>query len=482
MDRLSALDASLLYLEDDGVPLTVGGVAIFQPPASGFDHERLVALVAARLAYVPRYRQKVRHVPGGVARPVWVDDPDFDITFHVRRSAVPSPGSREQLAELVARLMSRPLDRSRPLWEMYLIEGLADGTFAVVTKSHEALVDGLASMDIAQVMLDPTPNGLHREERDDWQPEPEPSDAQLLLSSVTDALSGPGAAWDFTSTAVRDAVSMGRTVAERGMSTAGSALSLAARAATGFFRSPDRTPLKARVGSQRRFEMVSLPLADFQEVRGATGGSVNDVILTTVTGALRTWMQTRGQSLSSRSTLTAMVPVSVSAQGPADSAKDRSRDRAGLAGDVGAYLVDLPIGEVDPIVRLHQIAFHMRDLQRSEQFLGARAIVNVAGFGPPTLHALGARVGATLARRSYSVSVTNVPGPQRPLYVAGAQMREAYPVTPVVHGQALSIGATSYLGDVHFGIFADRDVVPDLHVVARALPEALVELRGAVTP
>lgn len=476
MDRLSALDASLLYLEDDGVPLTVGGVAIFQPPASGFDHERLVALVSARLAYVPRYRQKVRHVPGGVARPVWVDDPDFDITFHVRRSAVPSPGSREQLAELVARLMSRPLDRSRPLWEMYLIEGLADGTFAVVTKSHEALVDGLASMDIAQVMLDPSPEGVSREELDDWHPEPEPSDAQLLFSSVSDALSGPGAAWDFTSTAVRDVVSLGRGVAERGISTAGTVLSMAARTATGFFRTPDRTPLKARVGSQRRFEMISLPLTDFQEVRAATGGSVNDVILTTVTGALRTWMQTRGQNLSSRSTLTAMVPVSVSAQ----SSVDHSKDRAGLAGDVGAYLVDLPIGEVDPIVRLHQIAFHMRDLQRSEEFLGARAIVNVAGFGPPTLHALGARVGATLARRSYSVSVTNVPGPQRALYVAGAQMLEAYPVTPVAHGQALSIGATSYLGAVHFGIFADRDVVPDLQVVAQALPEALAELRGAV--
>jgi diacylglycerol O-acyltransferase len=469
MDRLDATDAAIWFAEDASTPRNVGGVAIFRPPAGGFDHERLVRLIRNRIAHVPRYRQRLREVPWGLSRPVWVDDANFDVTFHVRRSALPNPGTRAQLEELVARLMARPLDRSRPLWEMYLIEGLEDGCFAVVTKSHQVLVDGAGAIDIAQVMLDANTEAIE-DTPDAWAPRPEPSDVELVAAALTSVVTRPTVAWDVATSAVRDA---GAT-AEAFVSWARDTGMDVARTIASIIRAPIDSPLNTRIGAQRRFTTTSLPLADLREIHGSAVGTVNDAVLTVVTGALRDWLMNRGRVLDSSATLRALVPVSIQS----DTASRRDKP---ITGEVGAFLIDLPVGEADPIVRLHQIAFHMRDLRNKERFVAAEALAGAAGFGPPTFHALGSRVGATLSQRAYNVSIINVPGPQRPLFAAGSEMVEAYPFSPLVHGQALSIGLTSYRGSVFIGLTADRDALADVAVIVEGLHASLLELKEAAS-
>jgi WS/DGAT/MGAT family acyltransferase len=469
MDRLDAVDAALWFAEDTSTPRNVGGLAIFQPPETGFDHERLVRLIRNRIAHVPRYRQRIREVPWGLSRPVWVDDANFDVAYHVRRSALPNPGTRAQLDELVARLMARPLDRSRPLWEMYLIEGLENGCFAVVTKSHQVLVDGTGAIDIAQVMLDSRPE-VPDDTPDAWTPRPEPSDPELIGSALSSVLTRPTVAWDVMNSGVRDVGTAAESLATWVKDTGIGAL----RTLTSLIRTPMNSPLNTRIGAQRRFATTELSLADLREVHGTSVGTVNDVVLTVVTGALRDWLMNRGRVLDSSATLRALVPVSIQSENP-------SRREPNVAGQVGAFLIDLPVGEADPIVRLHQIAFHMRDLRNTERFVAAEALAGIAGFGPPTLHALGARVGSTLSNRAYNVAVTNVPGPQRPLYAAGSEMVSAYPFSPLVQGQALGIGLTSYRGSMFVGLTADRDALADVSVIIDGLADSLAELKDAAS-
>ncbi|MCX6433622.1 MAG: wax ester/triacylglycerol synthase family O-acyltransferase [Actinobacteria bacterium] len=457
--RMSALDASFLFMEHASTPMHAGGVAIFTPPAGGFDHERLVRLIKQRIPFVPRYRQRVRDVPFGLARPVWVDDERFDVTYHVRRSALPKPGSREQLNELVARLMSRPLDRSRPLWEMYLVEGLSDGSFAIVSKSHESLVDGLSAVDIAQVMLDST------EETavvtgDSWRPRQEPSDVELLAQAFTELTTRPAAAFE----AVRETVGdLSRTAAHIG-ERAGGLLSAALAVA----RPPAASPLNVPIGEQRRFATVDLSLEDLKSVRAALGGTVNDTILAVITGALRAWLQARGVGVAQGDVLKAMLPISIAV--PSLTSGHAGGNR------VSATLVELPVGEQDPAVRLQQLSYQLAQLEAGNQFVGADSIVNIAGFGPPTLHALGARVGSTMSHRLFNLVITNVPGPQHPLYAAGSRMLAAYPVVPLTKNQALSIGLISYDGGVYLGLYADRDALPDLALLVTCLHDSRDEL------
>lgn len=457
--RLSALDASFLYMEDASTPMHAGGVAVFRPPATGFDHERLVRLIRQRIPFVPRYRQRIREVPFGIARPVWVDDERFDVTYHVRRSALPKPGSREQLNELVARLMSRPLDRSRPLWEMYLVEGLSDGCFAIVAKSHEALVDGLSAVDIAQVMLDPTEETVVVA-GDAWRPRPEPTDVELLSSAFTELATRPAVTIDAVRSAVVDVSSAVGAVAERAVGVLGAALAVA--------RPPSATPLNVPIGEQRRFATVDLQLDDLKRVRAEFGGTINDVILAVLAGALRSWLMTRGEPVGQGDILRALLPVSIAV--PSVASGDAGGNR------VSAALVDLPIGEPDPAVRLQQIGYQLAQMEEGSQFVGADAIVNIAGFAPATLHALGARVGSTLSRKVYNLVITNVPGPQRPMYAAGSRMVAAYPSVPLTKGQALSIGLISYDGGVYIGLTADRDALPDLDVLQSCVTESMDEL------
>jgi len=460
-DRLSSLDVSFLYLEEATTPMHVGGVSVFELPDSGFDYDRLVSLIKRRIAYVPRYRQRIRWVPGRIASPVWVDDENFDLNFHVRRSALPRPGSDAQLRELAARIMSRPLDRGRPLWEMYLVEGLSGGRFALLTKTHHAMVDGVSAVDIGQVILDTSPEPRSTP-AGSWRPAAEPSAVELLAGAVNDLVRTPSAVVD----AVRAALSDVRRTAAR---VAGTATGVLAMARTVSRSAPD-SPLNVEIGEQRRYGTADSLLDDYKAIRKTHGGTVNDVVLTVVTGALRQWLMTRGEAVGGTSVVRAMVPVSI-----------RTEDQSGALGNrVSSYLVDLPVGEKSPVMRLHQISYAMKGHKETGQAVGADAIIGVAGFAPPTLHSLGARVASGLSRRVFNIVVTNVPGPQFPLYAGGARLLASYPVVPLAKGQAVSIGLTSYNGGVYFGLNADRDGMWDVDVLAACILDSLEELRETV--
>ncbi len=465
--RLSALDASFLYLEAPTTPMHVGAVSIFRRPRAGFDYDRLVELIEQRIALVPRYRQKVRYVPGNLARPVWIDDPDFDVAYHVRRSALPKPGSDAQLTELVARLMSRPLDHTRPLWEMYLVEGLARGRTAVLTKTHQAMVDGISAIDIGQVILDVSaePRVVAEEL---WMPRPEPSAAQLVLGAVTEAVARPGEIVDNVRVAAGDAMA---TVGK----LAGAATELFSMARTASRPAPG-TPLNVDISTQRRFAIARTELESYRKIRAEHGCTVNDVVLSVVSGAMRNWLLSRGEPVTSSSRLRAMVPLSV--RGQADVPSSASPGTSGNR--VSSFIVDLPVGEPSPVVRLHQVTHAMRAHTAGAQTVGADTLVRIGGFAPPTLHALGARAASGISKRIFNLVVTNVPGPQFPLYAAGARMLEMFPVVPLAKGQALAIGLTSYDGGVFYGFNGDRDAMSDVDVLAGMVDEALDELLATV--
>ncbi len=472
-DRLSPIDSSFLSLEEGNTPMHVGNVLVFDAPDSGFDHDALVGHIEQRLAYVPRFRQKVRHVPGNLAAPVWVDDPAFDITYHVRRSALPKPGTDEQLEEFVARIAPRPLDRSRPLWEVYLVEGLAQGRFAIITKTHNALVDGLTALDLGQVILDgqPTPADDHVIP-DGWVADREPSDGDLVTDALLEIVKSPTRIVDTVGSGIADVRATTRRVAAGAMEVLGTLARVSTRPAP-------VSPLNAEVGAARRFVMVGTDLEDYRTVRGrlmkgraAEDVTINDVVLATLAGAFRSWLLTRGESVKGETTVRAMVPISV---------VDQS-DREGQVGGVRAAFVNLPVGEPGPSMRLHQISFAMRQEMENGQALGAEAIRSLGGFAPPTLHTVGARLGQVVSRRLYNLVITNVPGPQYPLYALDARLLATYPVMPLGAGQALAIGLTSYDGGVYYGLNCDRDSMPDADVLGQSIVDSLAELLAAKRP
>lgn len=460
-DRLSTLDASFLYLEEPATPLQVGSVMTFSPGAEDFDLDRLQALVTSRIAYVPRYRQRIRTVPGGLSNPVWVDAADFDLSYHVRRAALPRPGSIEQLEEFVARTQARPLDRSRPLWELYLVEGLEDDRFAIVTKTHQALVDGVHAIDLAQVIVDTA--AAHGEPLPhSWHATREPSTLELAAQATLDLVRSPGQALRHGVGDAARSLDQARHIAA---DVAHTVLRSAARPAVS-------TPLNAEVGVHRRVLLIDTELADYRQVRdrvnaGRPGAqiSVHDVILAVVTGGLRNWLLTRGEAVSAGQVLRALVPVST--EGVEDSED---------GGPVMPLVAVLPVGEPNPLMRLHQVAYSMHQQMESSQAVTAGALRELAGFAPATLHSLGVRVAGAMSRRMINLVVTNVPGPQQPLFIGDARMSAAYPVLPLAKGQALAIGLTSYDGGVYFGLNADRDVMTDLSVLGQCLTDALDEL------
>ncbi|TAM89270.1 MAG: wax ester/triacylglycerol synthase family O-acyltransferase [Jatrophihabitans sp.] len=458
-ERLRPADVASLHAERANTVQHVGGLSIFQIPADGFDYDRLVRLLEERIALVPRYRQRVLTVPGRLAAPVWVDDTHFDITYHVRRSALPRPGDEQALLDVSARILSRLLDRDRPLWEMYLIEGLASDRFAVLTKTHQAMIDGVGAIDIEQVLLDAAPRP-RRTVGPVWMPAPEPGRVMLVRDAVHAALTAP----------LRSAAALARV----GVSD-GQALARQAARATGrhLGRARPASPLIAVPGRQRRLAFARTSLADYRQVRDAQGGTVNDVALATLTGALRAWLVGRRVELRPNESVRALVPVTVGGQGGIDPV---------VGGDVGALLVDLPVGEPDPLRRLAHIRYAMAVHRASGRSVRADALAGLRGFAPPTLHALGTRAAAGLTRRMFHLVVTNVPGPQQPMYAAGARMIEMFPVLPLAAGQALSVGMTSYDGALYVGINADRDAAPDVAALADAVATSLAELVTAACP
>ena len=381
-----------------------------------------------------------------------------------RRSALPAPGGADILRELVGRLLSRRLDRTRPLWEVYLVEGLAGGGFAVVTKTHHAMVDGLASIDIGTALLDPTPQP-RQTPPDRWAPAPEPSGLELAASAAGEALRRPREALDQAGRAASDLggamASVSRTV--QGVVAAG-------RSAAG---TRPLGSLNAPTGEQRRYGMVRTALADHRAVRRAHGGTVNDVVLAVVAGGLRRWLTDRGAPLPGGSAVRALVPVSV-----------RARTRGGSAdppgNSISACLLDLPVSEPDPVARLAAVRAAMAEQKRGGHAVAAAALVGLAGLAPPVVHSLGVRLASRYSSRIYNVLVTNVPGPPRPLYAMGARMLDLYPVVPLAGGQAVAVGVTTYDGAVHYGLTADRDAAPDVDALADALAGALAELLATV--
>lgn len=449
-DRLQPMDVSFLSAETPTTPMHVGGLAVLEPAEGGLDVGALRRRVEQRIALVPRFRQRVRTLPAGLGRPVWVDDARFDLAYHVRRTGLPTPGTDAQLRTLVGRLISGQLDRSRPLWELYLVEGLRRGRVAVVTKSHPALVDGASGVDLLHVLLDdsPTPaDGVTPV----WRPTPEPGPTELVLDAAVDLVRHP--------THLVDAVKS----AGRLLGTTGTGLLMAARPAP-------TSPLNADPGKQRRFACARTDLDRYRDLRSS--GTVNDVVLATLAGALRQWMLYRGTPVRSDSVLRALVPTSV-----------RGGPPAAFGGEVGASvatsLIDLPIGEPNPTVRLTQIAYAMRAHAEPGRRVGADALVRLSGFAPATLNAMAVRAASGLSRRLFNLVVTNAPGPQRPLYVAGARLREIYPVVPLAAGQSIAVGVTSYDGQVYYGLNADWDAVPDVDVLAGLLAESIDELTEA---
>jgi WS/DGAT/MGAT family acyltransferase len=449
-DRLSALDASFLYLEGPNTPMHVGSLTLFQEQPGVLDHERLVKLIRDRIAYVPRYRQRLREVPGRLASPVWVDDERFDVTFHVRRSALPAPGTLRQLNDLVARIMSRPLDRRHPLWEVYLVEGVEGNRFALLSKTHQAMVDGITAVDIGEVILEDS-DQVRGAPVTTWRPARGPSSVELVAGALGDVVGQPAALAD---------------VVSGGVGAARKAISDVVATVMAAVRPQDPNPLAVEVGQQRRFTTVDLRLDDLRAVRRAQGGTINDVALAVVTGALRSWLLSRGMSVTHETIVRTLVPISVAGD-------------VGAASLVDALLLDLPVGEPDPIIRLQRIAYDTARYGEETRPVGAMAMVGLVGFAPPTLHTLGARVGASLSERAYTLTITNVPGPQTALYAGGARMLAAYPIIPLASRHALSIGMTSYDGGMFLGLNADRDAMADLDVLAQSLRESLAELLEA---
>jgi diacylglycerol O-acyltransferase len=461
LDRLSSIDASFLHQEGRDSHMHVGGVLLFEGPPPDF--QEFLDHVRGRLHLVPRYRQKLATPPLEAGRPLWVDDPDFNLEYHVRHTALPSPGSEEQLFLLASRIASQQLDRSKPLWENWLVEGLEDGRFALISKNHHALVDGVAGVDLASVLFDaertPAPTGgPDQDELEPWRPEPEPSPAELVFA---------GARGVVTTTAELIARALGAATRP---ATSINVLRDAAEGLgelvwAGLNPAPE-TPLNVEIGPHRRYAVVRQQLADYKEIKDALGGTVNDVVLTVVSGALAEWLHSRGvrtEGLEMR----ALVPVSV-----------RTKDQRNAMGNqLTAMRGPLPVFIEDPVARLRFVSEAMDGLKESKQAVGAATLAAVNSLAPPTVLAQASRLN--FSTRLFNLLVTNIPGPQMPLYVLGRQLEDLFPLAFLPEDHALAIAIMSYNGGLDYGLLGDFDAMPDLDLVAEGIEASLAQLLEA---
>jgi diacylglycerol O-acyltransferase / wax synthase len=455
-DRLSGLDASFLAFETDGAHMHVGSVLVLDGPAPAYDE--LVAQIESRLHLVPRYRQKLAFPPLGQARPVWVDDPHFNVGYHVRHTALPPPAGAAELQRLAGRLFSQRLDRAKPLWEIWMVDRVGEDRFALICKTHHALVDGISGIDITTVLFDIEPDPTPAPEPPPWVPRPEPSGAALLADALVEQLSAPLDAVGAAAHALAHADEAG---ADAGRAVAGMAQTLAA----GIAGAPP-SPLNVRIGPHRRFAWADGDLAQFRAIKTALGGTVNDAVLTVVTGGLRELLIRRGRE-PERLELKAMVPVSVRADS----------ERGALGNRVAAIYAPLPVGIADPLERFASVHAVVGHLKRTGQAVGAEALTRLAGFAAPTVLDQAARLQAR--QRFFNLTVTNVPGPQTPLYILGRRLRAFYPQVPLTANTALGIAVVSYDGQLFFGLLGDYDAMPDLDRLASDLTAAIAELAAA---
>ena len=457
-DRLTGLDASFLHIESDTSHMHVAGVMLFEgsPPS----RDDLVEALDRKLHLVPRYRQKLAFVPLAQGRPRWVDDPHFNPDYHVRMTALPEPGSEEQLRNLAGRVFSQQLDRDKPLWEMWVVEGLEGGNrWALLSKTHHALVDGVSGVDIASVLFDlskePAPVS---EPAKRWLPRPLPSRTQLLAEALFERATMPGE----VARGVRAVFRAPRRIAGAAV---GALAGVGAMAWAGMSPAPP-SPYNTAIGPHRRFTWVRCSLADVKEIKNSLGGTVNDVMLAIVAGALGRDLRRRGVDVAGLE-LRAMVPVSV-----------RSEDARGALGNqVAAMMAPLPVGYDDPVVRLQRIAASMERVKDSGQAVGAQMLTELTGFAPPTIMGQASRLVSR--QRFFNLVVTNVPGPQIPLYMLGREMIELFPMVPLAPNQGLGVAIMSYNGRISFGLVGDYDALSNLDQLAIDFQESLAELAQA---
>ena len=452
MQRMSAQDAMFLYIEDSNNPMHIGSVAMFEGPPPRYGD--LIRMVARKIHLVPRYRQRVRFVPFQLARPVWADDPYFRLQYHIRHTAVPPPGGDDEVRNLAGRLMAQPLDRERPLWEIWMVEGLADGRWALVCKTHHCMVDGVAGTDLLSVIFDHSPHPRVGREVP-WEPAREPGELRLATEAAVDRLVEPlrhlGALQPIVRAPLRDP--------QR-------ALDLISGLADTWLR-PRRTPppLNGAIGPHRRWTWIKGSLAEFREIRRTLGGTVNDIVLAAVTEGFRELLVNRGEPLDGR-TVRTLVPVSVRSEA----------ERNVLNNRVSGLLVDLPIDEADPVRRLAALSGTMRALKESGQAEAGDFVVGLVDLVPALTLAIAGRLGVGAPQRLVQTITTNVPGPQTPLYVGGRRLLAYYPYVPIGGSLRLNVAIISYVGELSFGVTGDYDSVPDLDVFCAGLEKGMAEL------
>jgi len=463
-ERLSTLDALFLELEDRTTHMHVGAVAVFEgkaPPYRDF-----LQLIEARLDRVPRYRQRVQFVPFKQGRPVWIDESQFDLEYHVRHTALPAPGGEEELKRLAGRLFSQALDRDKPLWEIWLVEGGGDGSagdgptpraaasgdrFAVISKTHHCMLDGISGVDLATVLMDTEPSSEAPAAPAEWKPRPAPQAAELLATSLKEQITNP-------IQVIREALHSNNDARKLLREIAGGVKPLLGLAGMGL---APASALNRTIGPHRRFEMLDLPLADIRKIRRGLRGTLNDVILAVVAGALRSWLQARGESVGPD--LRALVPVSMRG----------AHDRNTFGNQISAVFCPLPVSEANPVERLRKVSEAMKGIKESGQAVGATALASLGDFAPPTLVAQAARLQAVT--RFFNLVITNVPGPQFPLYLLGRRLRACYPQVPLAAQQSVGVALLSYHGSVGVGLLADLEV-RDLAALGGAMRAAVDEL------
>jgi diacylglycerol O-acyltransferase len=452
-DRLSGLDASFLHMERAGAHMHVASTIIFAGEAPS--HAEFRDHIASRLHLVPRFRQKLRQVPFDQGRPVWVDDPHLNLDYHVRQTALPAPGSEEQLRNLSARIFSQQLDRTKPLWELWLVEGLDGDRFAIVGKSHHALVDGVSGVDITTVLFDLEPEPENSPvQPPTWAPRPEPTDLHLL-----------GEAWRERVTSPREIV-RGVRAALRGPRQVLRGVGATSKMLGAGMAAPS-TPFNVEIGPHRRVSFVRADLDQLKQVKNQHGGTVNDVVLSVVAGALGNYLRARGHETEGLE-LRAMVPVSVRAE----------EEHGALGNRISAMMAPLPVWSEDPVERLHRVSETMGDLKGSGQAVGAEILTRITDFAPTTIASQAARLQP--AQRFFNLVVTNVPGPQFPLYVLGREMQSIFPMVPLARRQALCVGIMSYNGTINFGLIGDYDAMADLDSFGLDLEAAIDEIVATV--
>lgn len=459
MQRLSPQDASFLHLEDAVSHMHLGSVAIFEGPSPGY--EAIARMLEAHLPSVPRYRQRVHFVPLALGRPVWVDDAHFNLGYHLRRTALPPPGGEEELRTLVGRVMSQQLDRGKPLWEMWMTEGLSEGRWAIITKLHHCMVDGVSGAELTTVIFDEEPDPQLPAGEDGWLPEREPSGAELAARAIAERAVSPYEQLR----ALRSAARSPRRLALTAATTARGLWTM-----TGVVAPPPPSSLNGPIGPHRRWGWARSQLADVKRVRSGLGGTVNDVVLTAIAGGFRALLAHREESTQRH--VRTLVPVSV-----------RSGEEHGQYNNrVSAIFANLPVGITDPRERLAAVRAQMEHLKHSGEAVAGDVLVGLSGFAPPMLLALGLRAASRMPQRSVNTVTTNVPGPQRPLYAAGRRMLECFPYVPIAGQVRLGVAIFSYDGALTFGVTGDYEEAADIGVLCAGIEDSLGELVASAEP